>query len=355
MAFINRKTTKNILKLITTQVIIITVVICYIVFYYEKPLNISVSEYNKTLNLSKNHNLSIKWNNHPRGVIVTLIGSTNTSVVRVINMIHSVIQFHSVQENFHYPFLIFHDQGLTLSKRQYILSCTNYTNKKINILFILLDYQTNAQISPNSTQRPSIGYRLMCRFWSYDVFYHPAIRNQQYDYLMRMDDDSYFLDKTKFDLFEYIHQQKLDYVYRSLYTDTCQALFSIEKKFTNRTVARTDCIYNNFFLIRLSWFYQSERIQRFLNELIRDDLMIREYIGDGCVHAAMIDIEKNIRIRKLVRIPYGHNYHIMLRNREGIYNHVNEFFSQMGMSCHQLTIIDSYKKNFKKIQISLQK
>ena len=57
------------------------------------------------------------------------------------------------------------------------------------------------------------------------------------------------------------------------------------------------CIYNNFFMIRLKWFYESKQVQSFLRELIQDDLMLRQYIGDGCVHAAMLKIDNTSQSR----------------------------------------------------------
>jgi hypothetical protein len=50
--------------------------------------------------------------------------------------------------------------------------------------------QTSIQPSKESpVDKKKIGYRLMYRFWTYDVFYHPAIVQGRYDYLMRMDED----------------------------------------------------------------------------------------------------------------------------------------------------------------------
>lgn len=45
----------------------------------------------------------------------------------------------------------------------------------------------------------SIGYRHMCRFFSGEIYKHPAL--EEYDYYMRLDRDSLFLSEVDFDCF----------------------------------------------------------------------------------------------------------------------------------------------------------
>ncbi|CAF1256871.1 unnamed protein product [Adineta steineri] len=343
MELISSKRKTSISRLMFTFIIIILIIL-YFVYY--------IVTYHELSTASEYHNFPVKWNNNPRGVIVTLIRSTNRSIAQVINMIHSVILFHSTNDNFQYPFLLFHDHNFTLALRQQILSCVRYKNRTIQISFVPLNFVTNvSQANKLSKKHPS-GYRLMCRFWSYDVFYHPAIVYGNYDYIMRMDDDSYFINKTNIDLFQYIDRKKLDYVYRSWYKEDNNASFAIEKTFLNRTIARSKCIYNNFFIMRLQWFYRSERIQQYLHELIRDDLILREYVGDGCIHAAMLEIDPRARTEHLIQIPYGHNYHIMLPNHENYtFNYVKEFEQGILNSCHQLIVINSTEGKVKQVTI----
>ena len=138
--------------------------------------------------------------NSTRGVIVTLIRSTNRSIALTINMIHSVVKFHKIDTLHSYPFVIFHDENFTSSMRQYILSCVLKNEQNIRILFARVNFTTKVRPDTGSHSGKSMEYRLMCRFWSYDVFYHSAIIEGHYDYLMIMDDDSYFTDIIKKDL-----------------------------------------------------------------------------------------------------------------------------------------------------------
>ena len=271
--------------------------------------------------------------NQIRGVIVTLIRSTNKSIFLTVNMIHSIVKFHTIYSTYMYPFLIFHDENFTSSMRQYILSCVHKTNKTIQISFAAVNFRTNIKPNVRSPLEKSIGYRIMCRFWIYDVFYHPAIIHGHYDYLMRMDDDSYFFDVTKKDLFQYMESQKLDYIYRSFYGEPIRPMEPVLKRF-NKTMLQYGCIYNNFFIIRLKWFYESKVVQSFLHELMKNDLILREYIGDGCVHAAMLEIDDQVKVEHVIDISYGHNYHVMSSGYERwSFDEFNRFSDEKEKSC----------------------
>jgi len=298
--------------------------------------------------------ISVSSNSSIRGVVATLTRSNSESVFLVINMIHSVIRFHSTNNNYKYPFIIFHDQNFTLTMRQQILSCVLKNHTQIDISFALVDFQTSVKPAAKSRVGKPIGYRLMCRFWTHDIFYHSAIIQGQYDYLMRMDVDSYFSDATKKDLFLYMKRKHLDYMYRSKYwepstpMDSILELFSIKSRWF-----RLDCIYNNFFIIRLKWYYETELVQDFVHELIRDDLMLREYIGDGCAHAAMLKIDSRIRVKFMKDFSYGHNFHVMPPRSSGItFIEESRFREEIKESCRQLTVLRGTKGILTLINVS---
>ncbi|CAF3325576.1 unnamed protein product [Rotaria socialis] len=288
-----------------------------------------------------------------RGVIVSLIRSTNRSISLTINMVNSVIYFFPNNDSFPYPFLIFHDENLTPVMRQQILSCILQTKKPIEISFVLADFQTTVKPNQKSRSDKPIGYRLMCRFWTYDVFYHPAIIQGKYDYLMRMDDDSYFSDTIKKDPFLYMDSRKLDYMYRSTYNEPIKEIEPILRRFLNTAILRRDCIYNNFFVIRLKWFYESKPVQNFVRELMYDDLMLREYVGDGCAHSAMLQIDNQAKVEHVTNIPYGHNLHLMPSGQLHYQFHVVKGFNQeLSKSCEQLTVIRGSRHELIRINLS---
>lgn len=303
------------------------------------------------------HIPSISSSSQPcsNSVFVTLVRSTNRSIKLTINMIHSLARFHSTNVNNTYPILIFHEHDFTLNMRNYILSCVLTVHKHLHnqISFALIDF--NSTIPPNIGSRleKSVGYRMMCRFWSYDVFFHPAIIQGRYKYLMRLDDDSYFSAPLHLDLFCYMDKEKLDYVYRSTYDESTPAMLPVERLFLkNRNKVRKRCIYNNFFIINLEWFYKSNLIQTFLQALLRDDRMIREYIGDGCVHAAMLEIDRQVKERRIGHIPYGHNNHIMSKRSFVLKSiAIQNFSEELENSCQQLVILNDISRKLVKIKM----
>jgi hypothetical protein len=156
---------------------------------------------------------------------------------------------------------------------------------------------------------------------------------------MRMDADSYFSDATKKDLFLYMKCKNLDYMYRSKYWEPNTPM---------------DSIYNNFFIIRLKWYYETELWQYFVHELIRDDLMLREYIGDGCAHAAMLKIDSGMKVKFMKDFPYGHNFHVMPPTSSGTsYIKKSRFLEEIKESCRQLTVLRGSKGTLTLINVSL--
>ncbi len=290
-----------------------------------------------------------------RSVFVTLVRSTDRSVMLAINMIHSLAQFHSTSLKNCYPIIIFHEYDFTLSMRNHILSCVLTAHKHLHnqISFSLIDFNSTISLNIGSKLNKPLGYRMMCRFWSYDVFFHPAIIEGRYKYLMRLDDDSYFSAPLRQDLFCYMDKKKLDYIYRSTYEESTPAMLPVERLFLkNKNKVRTQCIYNNFFIIRLEWFYKSDRVQTFLRVLLRNDRMIREYIGDGCVHAAMLEIDQQAKVRRIGHIPYGHNCHIMPKRSSSMpCIEIQNFYKEFQNSCQELTVLNDFSRKIMKIKM----
>ncbi|CAM4948180.1 unnamed protein product [Rotaria socialis] len=308
-----------------------------------------------TFSSSKLQNgLTVAYSDPPvRGIIATLIRSTNHSISLTINMMHSFLYFHRINGSYSYPFLIFHDENFTSIMRQQILSCVLRRNKHIKISFAPVSFNTEVTINPGSPVHKPIGYRLMCRFWTYDVFYHPAILQGKYDYIMRMDDDSYLSDVVGSDIFLRVKNQRLDYAYRTTYWENTPAMNPIVQRFINGTGFQPGCIYNNFFVMRLKWFYESKRIHSFIRELMQNNLMLREYIGDGCVHAVMLQLENGVKIERLSNIPYGHNFHLLPPgHQQATYMGVNAFYDEMNQSCHKFTILRGDKGQLIRIKLS---
>ena len=53
------------------------------------------------------------------------------------------------------------------------------------------------------------GFNKMCRFYSYPVYKYLW----EYDYAMRLDDDSFIEEEIKYDIFQDMHENGYDYGY----------------------------------------------------------------------------------------------------------------------------------------------
>ncbi|CAF1326448.1 unnamed protein product [Rotaria sordida] len=150
-----------------------------------------------------------------------------------------------------------------------------------------------------------------------------------------------------------MNNRKLDYIYRSSYSEPTTPMQPILRRFLKNTILSRSCIYNNFFVIRLKWYYESKRVKSFVHELIEDDLILREYIGEGCVHSAMLEIDNQVKVEYVTNIPYGHNFHLMpLGYFKILFRFAKTFEKEMNKFCQQLTVLRGARGVLKRIKIS---
>ncbi|CAF1122622.1 unnamed protein product [Rotaria sordida] len=305
-----------------------------------------------------------------RAAIVTL---TRGDPIRLLNMLHS-IEYFFPQSIDKYPVIIFydsHDNEIQSSTIDYIKSCVKLRLIFENIVLFTLMRNPIQTINiikreiPTIYQR-SIGYRFMCQFWSHTVFHHPLIKNN-YDYIMRLDDDSYFLEPFDYDLFEYAYKNKLDYIYRALAWDIPMSgpdylLPRYLRTYHNNCKSYCfpfqsyDSIYNNFFLTRVQFWYQKP-IEQFLNNLLLNDSILINSLGDGNIHAVILALASDTNRTHRIHFAYAHNIHIyrkLNKNFDVQHNYQNWFQILKNNSknaCQQLVIIEPYTKQLKYIHI----
>ena len=317
-----------------------------------------ISYFSIPKNLPNNHH-----NRSFRAAIVTL---TRGDIPRLINMLHSIEHFYP-QAIHKYPVVIFYDSHGTkiqISTINYIKTCVNLTLIFENIvLFNLIQNPTHTineiNLRAKATPQRPIGYRYMCQFWSHTVFHHPTIKNN-YDYIMRLDDDSYLLEPLEYDLFEYANENNLDYIYRALAWDIPLAgpdylLPQYLRTYHNNCKSHCfpfqsyDSIYNNFFLTRIHFWHQ-RKIVGFLNSLLANDSILIYPLGDGNIHAVVLALASDTKHTQQLQFAYGHNIHIYgKRNKNFDLQHkYHNWFAILANNseqiCHQLIIIEPYQK-----------
>ncbi|UJR37316.1 hypothetical protein I4U23_030024 [Adineta vaga] len=252
-----------------------------------------------------------------RGCILALIRSDNlVGLNRLLNMLNSLTLFF---RNIHqYPIFLFHEPTLTNDTKKQILFCSS----KLNIHFYEINF--NIPIASNRS-----GYASMCQFWSYDIWFKYNILQNQCDYVMRFDDDSYLTNFTEHDLFEEFHRKRLDYAFRIVYHDNNGIDFIREnlRVFLGTNQSRHGCleslctplngphgydglaVYNNFFVMRLNLMYEHPIIEQYLKQLVLNHAFYRYRVGDANIQTiCLLLVEKSLKISAL-KFPYAHNVH----------------------------------------------
>ncbi len=136
-------------------------------------------------------------------------------------------------------------------------------------------------------------YQLMCRFFCGPLQVHPAI--QHYDYYMRLDDDSFFIE-PKIPDFNALLQH--DYTYRSVYTEVFrQSLCDFTARFLEKHNLKPDmslgtcqdafngrAIYSNFHISKLS-MWRHPIVKAYLDEIEECHGILAEMWTDSRIQA----------------------------------------------------------------------
>ena len=266
--------------------------------------------------------------------IVTLTRKGN--IHRLYNMLASVQKFYSKQ----YPVIVFHDD-FTKDDMKVIRNCSD-----LNLEFVTIDLAKLTLDKSNVTRKQAerwvqgldggvktrvgqgLGYRMMCQFWGQAVYHHPAL--QRYKYILRMDDDSYFTRPVKDDFFKIMENNKLDYAYRSWFTETDlitnlwnltedflrihkdhpetlinKAPFSLVKdgKYNGRA------FFNNFFVTRLD-FWKNALSQSYLKHVVENHGFFKYYQGDANVQTFALALA--IHPERIRRLSFGYTHRCVL-------------------------------------------
>lgn len=169
-----------------------------------------------------------------------------------------------------------------------------------------------------------LGYQSMCRLWSGRLQHMSFL--DDFDYYLRMDDDSLFLSHLQWDPFERINAQGLTYVYRRTAFDSwgIDELWSVSLPhldlerdnlpFASR-VRRGggqsydyfgEQPYNNFHISDLK-FWRSPQWTGMMREMDAHHLFFKYRVGDANVHAISIMMMEANSVAVWPETPYAHN------------------------------------------------
>jgi hypothetical protein len=141
-----------------------------------------------------------------------------------------------------YPVLILEDD-LTESDKENIKKSIENENIKSLLQFVKINFliPKSLDLNENLYNPPlsdfKMGYRNMCRFFSGEIFNFNVLQN--YDFIWRLDSDSFILDKIDYDIFKFMEKNKKVYAYISEYSYdqpfVVEGLFELTKKFIEST------------------------------------------------------------------------------------------------------------------------
>jgi hypothetical protein len=146
---------------------------------------------------------------------------------RVERMAHALRQLHDNywQDYPHYPVVIFHDDLRHTDEQRLQAAVPNMPLRFVPVTLALPDHLVGANVtipertlcSPGSS---TLGYRHMCRFHATVVHkYLSTLGYAQYDYIMRLDDDSLITSPVGYDLFRYMRENKKQYGFVNMVAD----------------------------------------------------------------------------------------------------------------------------------------
>lgn len=239
-----------------------------------------------------------------------------------------------------YPVLIFHEGDFRKPDQHYF--CSRFPGLEFReIQFDLPDFLAAETITGRWGGKFSLGYRHMCRFYSYLLY--PLLWDE-FDFYARLDDDSFLLSPIEYDLFAMMQSEQLDYVYRvdcqdhinvSLgFSEVARGYLLAEsiqpgwlwqrnveqvklpKSLRNSPLTKYEKYlagewnrwgyYNNFHATRLSFWHRDD-VQAFLRFLDRTGGNYKYRWNDLITQSAAVQIFGDpSRVRKLVDWDYSH-------------------------------------------------
>jgi len=181
---------------------------------------------------------------------------------------------HNFLPNNNYPVVILHDENINNEIFNEIRKYSNVDFQTLLINFNTEEYKNKTINVPEFIMVPGIdngfgiGYRHMCRLYSYGIYEIEELKDT--NYYLRLDCDSYFIDKIKYDIFKIMENNNYIYGYNSILIDNpivCKDLWEISKEYSKTKIVKKipideiiqyNMYYTNFEIAKFDWFKNSE-------------------------------------------------------------------------------------------------
>tara|TARA_Y100000992_G_scaffold67978_1_gene42269 strand:+ start:211 stop:1011 length:801 start_codon:yes stop_codon:yes gene_type:complete len=187
---------------------------------------------------------------------------------------------------YNYPLVIFHEGNIDEGQQKYIIEKSE-GGKNIKFVNISADWTMDMTGGMKDPWKNCAGFNKMCRFYSFPVYKYL----QEYDYAMRLDDDSFIETEIKYDIFEDMHKNNLDYGYvrrkKDIHKPTIKTFVPFCKKYFNKELYPVQNFYNNFHVSRIN-FWNNPEIKVFFDAVEETGNIKNQRWGDSNIQAVCV-------------------------------------------------------------------
>lgn len=250
----------------------------------------------------------------PKSVIFYLVNDNPIHIKRLYNSLECLQR--NFLDEYPYPVVIGHE-GISQTTIENIKQRLNVNVYFYDVEFKIPDYpqeilnQIPERFKGHWDENAffSIGYRHMCRFFSGEIYKEPFFANVEY--LLRLDCDSYFTDKVKYDIFRRMADTNsvygtigtdtdMDYVVEG-FGDACANYFKDKYNFSKPTTM----FQTHFDLTDVQWIKSSDYMDFYDYVDSTGNIYIKRW-GDAVVKYQGMSHTAGGRIYLFGDLPYKH-------------------------------------------------
>lgn len=194
--------------------------------------------------------------------------------------------------------------------------------KHDNIRFEELEFSIPKHIHPQAVPalyyQATLGYRHMCRWWAGTCFMHPVI--QEYDYILRLDSDSFILDRPEVDPIKHCADNKIYYGYLTKMEDVEYYTRGLKDSVLRYCAARgvhsfdislynNNYYYTNFEIVNVEkvWNASYEDLFEYLD--VSGGIYFFRW-GDHVIRYLATKLSLPDRYVQKIKVPYQHQEYI---------------------------------------------
>jgi alpha 1,2-mannosyltransferase len=219
-----------------------------------------------------------------------------------------------------YPIFVLHDEMIEEEIFDKLQSDVKFTTVFVD--FKSDEYQKNIKPGvddkirvPGVDRYFDMGYRHMCRFYSYGMY--EVLELQDTDLYLRLDCDSYFTEPVDYDIFKYMEDNDLIYGYNLITTDNplvSKNLWEVSKDYSRTVdviktpidgIPQYNMYYTNFEIAKFHWFKESA-YKPYFDFIDNENGIYKWRWGDAIIKYLGIEMFLPENKKHLFNVPYKH-------------------------------------------------